>query len=117
MAVTQLAVAILIGGAIAAIWGVSLGASFVVGAALMLANLGLIAWSSWRLLTKKSIAWTVLIIVIKYAVLLGSIVFFARTDWFSSLGAGLGVASFLIAILIAALLEKKENEDLGSSSL
>lgn len=113
----QVGLALVLGGIVAAIWGVSLGASFVVGATLMLANLGLIAWSSWRLLTKKSIAWTVMIIVIKYAVLLGSIVFFARTDWFSSLGAGLGVASFLIAALIAALLNQKEDEDLGSSSL
>lgn len=94
-----------------------LGASYVVGALLMTANLGLLAWSSWRLIAKKSIAWTVLIIVIKYAVLLGSVVIFARTSWFNSLGAGLGVASFVIAALISAILLKKEKIEIGSSTL
>jgi len=88
-----------------------LGASFMVGASLMLANLVAIAWSSWRVLTKKPIASTVLIIVIKYALLLGSVFYFARQDWFRSLGAGFGIASFILAIMGSAILTGNENEE------
>jgi len=111
-AITILQIAISLMGSLS-FWALGqpqLGASFAVGGALMLANVLAIAWTSWRLVEKKPIAWTVIIIVIKYAVLLGSVVFFARTNWFDSLGAGLGVASFLIAILGAALLTTKSAE-------
>lgn len=94
------------------------GVSFAVGAGLMLANLLVLAWTSWRALAKKSIAWTSLIIVLKYAVLLGSIWYLSRTSWFNSLWAGLGVTTFVIAALIAAIIiQKKEDNDSGSSSL
>lgn len=43
--------------------------SFVVGAVLMLVNLLTIAWSWKNILAKKLIAWSVAIIVIKYAIL------------------------------------------------
>ena len=89
-------------------WGFGLGASFAIGSALMLVNLLLLAWSTWRMLEKKPIAWTLIIIVIKYAVLLGSIVILARQSWFDSMGAGLGIASFLIAILALALIQQKK---------
>jgi len=89
--------------------GPRLGASIAFGSGLMLFNLVALGWSWQRLMAKKSIAWTVLIIVIKYAVLLGSVYYFARTDWFSSLGAGLGVASFMFAALVlAAIYHKRE---------
>ncbi len=89
--------------------GPQLGASIAVGSALMLGNMILLGWSWQRLIAKKSIAWTVMIIVIKYAVLLGSIVYFARTDWFSPLGAGIGIASFMLAALVlAAFYYKRE---------
>jgi hypothetical protein len=99
------------------IYDPQLGASYAIGATLMTANLALLAWSSWRLIAKKSIAWTVMIIVIKYAVLLGSVVYFARASWFSSFGAGLGVASFVLAALVSATLLRKENIEIGSSTL
>lgn len=102
----------LVGGALTGVvtygWGIQLGASFAIGALLMLTNVSAIAWTSWRLLSQKSIAWTSLIIVIKYAVLLGSIVVLAKTSWFSSLGAGLGVTSFLIAALLLAIFSQKK---------
>lgn len=114
---TQIAVGLAGAALLTYLYGSQLGASYVVGALLMTANLALLAWSSWRLIAKKSIAWTSLIIVIKYAVLLGSVVVFARASWFDSFGAGLGVASFVIAALISALLLKKEKIEIGSSTL
>lgn len=113
----QIAVGFAGGALLTYLYDPQLGASYVVGALLMTANLALLAWSSWRLIAKKSIAWTVLIIVIKYAVLLGSVVVFARASWFNSFGAGLGVASFVIAALISAVLLKKEKIEIGSSTL
>jgi hypothetical protein len=85
-----------------------LGASIAIGSGLMLFNLIGLGWSWQRLMAKKSIAWTLVIIVIKYAVLLGSIFFLAREQWFSSLGAGLGISSFVLAALIMALIFRKD---------
>jgi hypothetical protein len=111
LALSQLVVLALGSGAFAAFGNSSLAASFAVGAALMLTNVVAIAWVSWRQLEQKSIAWTMMIIVSKYAVLLGSIFFLARTSWFSPIGAGLGIASFLIAALVFAIFtQKKETE-------
>ena len=86
-----------------------LAASFALGAGLMLLNLGALAWSSWRMISKKPVALTVGVIVIKYALLLGSVFYFARTSWFDSIGAGLGIASFMLAVLGSALFAKKED--------
>ncbi len=98
-------------GIVAAVSSPQLVASIGIGAALMFGNVLALGWSWQRLMSKKSIAWTVVIIVIKYAVLLGSIVFFARTTWFVPLGAGIGIASFMFAALVlAAIYHKKETE-------
>ena len=97
--------------------GLQLAASVGIGALLMLANLLLHAWTWSRLLDKKSFAWTLQIIVIKYAVLLGSIFYLMHTGWFQPLGAGLGIASFTIAALIFAICDqKKEINTLGSNT-
>jgi hypothetical protein len=88
--------------------GFQLAASIGIGAGLMLFNLIGLGWSWQRLMAKKSIAWTLLIIVIKYAVLLGSIFLLAREPWFSSLGAGLGISSFVLAALLMALIFRKD---------
>lgn len=85
---------------------------------VMLTNLALLAWVWYRILAKKSIAWTLQIIVIKYAVLLVSLFYLMHTSWFSSLGAGLGVASFTLGALVFALCEqRKEKNRIGSSTL
>lgn len=107
----KLALVQLITGAVVALlagsgWGLQLAASIAIGAAIMLFSLLLLGWSWQRLNAKKSIAWTAVIIVIKYAVSLGSIFYLVRMEWFSPLGAGLGIASFMLAALIFALLEK-----------
>jgi hypothetical protein len=97
--------------AVGLIWGFQLGASFAVGVALVLGNLLVLAWAWWRLFEQKTIAWTLLIIVIKYAVLLGSIIILARMAWFRVLGAGLGVSSFVIAALVwAVIMQRQETE-------
>lgn len=92
--------------------GFQLGASIALGAGLMLFSVILLGWSWQRLIAKKSIAWTGVIIVIKYAVLLGSIVFFYRLEWFHPLGAGIGIASFVLAALMVALQSKMQGEKL-----
>lgn len=109
MAAFQALIVVVVSGALWYLGRPQLAASFAMGAGLMLANLGALAWSSWRMLTKKPIALTVAVIVIKYALLLGSVFYFARTSWFDSIGAGLGIASFMLAILGSALIAKKED--------
>lgn len=94
--------------------GQYLAASIGLGGGVMVLNLGVVAWV-WRgNFDKKSIAWTSLVIVIKYAVLLASMMLLLQTEWFLPLGAGLGVASFALTALIFALLYyKKEKFDVG----
>lgn len=81
------------------LWGFQPGASFAVGGLMMLVNFVLLAWIWDRLLTKKSIAWTVVVIVIKYTVLLGSILILIQAPWFHVLGCGLGLATFIMTAL------------------
>lgn len=88
--------------------GLQLSASFAVGVVLMSINVAGLAWGWWRIVTQKTIAWSVLIIVIKYAVLLGSTYYLARLPGFNAVGAGLGIASFVIAALIWAVILQKE---------
>jgi hypothetical protein len=92
----------------------AMGASIAVGGGLMLINLSMASWIWARSFDKKSIAWTSMIIVIKYAVLLASVVIVARLDWFSPLGTGLGVVSFTFTALIVAFYHlRKEKIRLG----
>jgi hypothetical protein len=114
----QLAFIQIVVGAAAAVFagwlfGPRLGASTAIGAGLMLFNVVFLGWSWQRLMAKKSIAWTVMIIVIKYAVLLGSVFFLARTNWFIPLGAGLGILSFVVAALILALRSYRREGEFG----
>lgn len=83
-------------------------ASFATGAALMLANAAALAWAWWRVVTQKRIAWTALIIVIKYAVLLSTIFYLTRQSWFHVTLAGLGIASFLLAALLWAVTNSED---------
>lgn len=102
--------------ALAMLWNFQLGASMALGAGLMLFNLIGLGWSWHRLMAKKSIAWTILIIVIKYAVLLGSIFYLARQEWFNPLGAGLGISIFMVAALIMALVFHRQSGKLVENS-
>lgn len=79
------------------------GASFALGSGLMGFNLLILAWTWARVFDKKSIAWTVVIIVIKYAFLLGSIVILSRMRWFEPLWVAFGIASFLVSISLNAV--------------
>ncbi len=100
--IVQGLVGILLSGAIAAVWSFQLGASFALGMAIMWLNVLLLVWVWSRVLAKKSFALTSLIIVVKYTVLLGAIFFLSREAWFHVLGAGLGMASFILSVLIQA---------------
>jgi hypothetical protein len=104
----QLVLTVLVSAIGCALGGLQLGASLGIGAGLMLLNVVGIGWIWQRLMMKKSIAWTLLIIVIKYAVLLGSIFYLARQEWFSSLGAGIGISSFMVAALVMAFIFRKD---------
>ncbi len=109
LAILQVLVTFLGAGALAYLMDLRSAASYIVGSSLMLLNTILLSWSWLRLIEKKSIAWTSMIIVIKYAVLLGSLIFCIRSPWFDLLSAGLGFASFLITVLLMAFyLQLKE---------
>lgn len=99
----QLAILVIVAGGLYAYGQSQLAASFAYGALLMLINMTGIVWSWWRILGKKPVALTILIIVIKYALLLSSMFYCVQAGWFNALGAGLGVASFALAILGAAI--------------
>lgn len=106
----QLLVGTLMAGAGAYFGNARLGASIAFGAGLMLVNVFLLGWSSNRLIAKKSIASTTGIIVIKYAVLLGSIGYVWRMDWFHTLGVGIGIASLVVSALVMAVQLKLMEE-------
>lgn len=92
-------------------FGLQLAASFCIGAGAMWVNYLVIGWTSWRTLAKKSIAWTTAIIVIKYAVLLGTLFFVVRRPWFSVLAAGIGIGSFVFSALLGAVLMNQKVND------
>lgn len=104
----QLALGLILTAIATAVFGLHRGASFAAGSGLMTLNIALLGWSWWRILEKKSIAWTVGIIVIKYAVLLSTIVFLSRTSWFDAVAAGLGVFSFVLAALASAIISGRK---------
>lgn len=117
LALCQLLFGTILSVGVGLIWGFQLGASFAVGAALMLLILTFLVITVWLSVAQKSIAWNVIVIVIKYPVLLGSIVLLMRSDWFSSTSAALGITSFLIAALAWAVFEQmkeKKEDSLGS---
>lgn len=90
--------------------GPSLSASIGIGAFAMSASVIVMAWTTWRLMAQKTIALTVALIVIKYAVLLVSLYYLTQTHWLNPLGVVLGVFSFMLAALIYAALEYKQKE-------
>lgn len=90
--------------------GVNSAASFACGSGLLLVNVLALAWAWWRVITQKTIAWTVLIIVIKYAVLLSLITYLSRVTWFVSVAAGFGIASFLISALAWAVVSREKEK-------
>src|SRR5262249_12470182 len=106
MTLIQIAVGAAISGIGAWIWGYRLGASIAIGSGLLLFNMCVLAWYWGRLTAQKTIAWTLVGIVIKYTVLLGSLYYLTRTEWFVPLGAGAGIASFMVTALIMAALHQ-----------
>ncbi len=85
-----------------------LGASFGLGSLLMLLNLVFLSWVWNRLIDKKAIAWTALLIVIKYTVLLGAIFLLTQKAWFHVLSAGLGMVTFIGTCLAQIAFTNRE---------
>jgi hypothetical protein len=105
---TQFALGAAFTAAVTAFGGPQLGASFGAGALLMLGNLLVLAWFWSRILAKKSFAWTVVIIVVKYTLLLGAIFYLTQTAWFHVLSGGLGMATFIMTALFQVAAMKRE---------
>lgn len=108
MTAIQVAIVLVVGLALTVMGHPQLAASFALGGLAMVFNLFALSWTWWRILAQKPVALTSLIIVFKYALLLGSMFYCVRAPWFNALGAGLGVGSFVFAILGAAILTHKE---------
>ncbi len=90
------------------LWGPQPGASYGLGTLIMFLNLILLAWVWGRLIAKKPIAWTALLIVIKYTVLLGAIFFLSQAAWFHVLSAGLGMVTFIMTSLAQVAFTNRE---------
>lgn len=73
---------------------------------LILNMLGI--WLIWTVVfEKKSVALGVVIIILKYPLLGYIVVLMSRQTWFSSLGVLIGFSSFVLSIVLAALLRHK----------
>ncbi|MES2802420.1 MAG: hypothetical protein V4654_08005 [Bdellovibrionota bacterium] len=73
---------------------------------LILNMLGI--WLIWSVVfEKKSIALGVVIIILKYPLLGYIVVQMSRQTWFSSIGVLIGFSSFVLSIVLAALLRHK----------
>jgi hypothetical protein len=105
--IVHVLVTLLLAGGFALYGNARLSASVAAGSGLLLFSVASLAWVWWRVLNQKTVAWTTLIIVIKYAVLLASLYFFTRTDGLDVIGLGIGVGCFMISALIWALLEQR----------
>ena len=79
---------------------------FVTHLLLILNMLGI--WLIWSVVfEKKSIALGVVIIILKYPLLGYIVVQMSRQNWFSSIGVLIGFLSFVVSIVLAALLRRK----------
>lgn len=73
---------------------------------LILNTLGI--WLIWSVVfKKKSIALGVAIIILKYPLLGYIVVLMSHQTWFNSFGVLIGFLSFVVSIVLAALLRKK----------
>lgn len=108
LVLVQSALATALTMAVAAALGPQQGASYGLGSLLMLTNLLLLAWIWSRYLAKKSIAWTVVIIVGKYTVLLSAIFLLSQRAWFHVLSSGLGMVTFVTACLVQVTYVNRE---------
>lgn len=73
---------------------------------LILNMLGI--WLIWSVVfEKKSVALGVVIIILKYPLLGYIVVQMSRQTWFSSIGVLIGFSSFVLSIVLAALVRHK----------
>jgi hypothetical protein len=69
-------------------------------------NLFVLAFAWGKILDKKLIALSVLIIVSKYTILAAMIIYSMRQSWFDPVGFGAGVASLMITLLVSSFFPK-----------
>jgi uncharacterized membrane protein (GlpM family) len=87
-----------------------LAASFGLGALAMGLSTAVMGWTTVRTMQQKTFALTALIIVIKYAVLLGTLYYVSQTEWLRPFALVCGVASFMISALLFAVFERNEKK-------
>jgi hypothetical protein len=80
--------------------------SFMLGAAFMALNFWMLMISWGRLLSKKSIALPVSVIVIKWTLFGAICVYLARSKWIEPLPFVLGIGSIAVSSLVVALGSK-----------
>lgn len=79
---------------------------FAVHVMLILNMLGI--WLIWSVVfEKKSVALGVVIIILKYPLLGYIVVQMSRQTWFNSIGVLIGFSSFVLSIVLAALVRHK----------
>jgi hypothetical protein len=72
---------------------------------LILNMLGI--WLIWRVIfQKKSVALGLAVIILKYPLLGYLVIQMSRQPWFSSIGVLIGFMSFVVSIVLVALLKK-----------
>lgn len=82
--------------------------AFAAGWLLSILNLLVMLWGWRQILTKKSVALAVIVIVSKFAILLGLINYFVVHRQVSILWLATGLATTMISVVIVGLLQLKE---------
>jgi len=80
--------------------------SALAGGMVVWMNWHFLSWSWWRILTKKSFALGVSVIVLKYAILGLALIVLARQPWLQPIPFVLGIGSLVPTALIYAHLRK-----------
>lgn len=81
--------------------------SWVIGGAVVNANLMAISWAWKQILEKKLVALAVSLIVFKYAFIAGMLFVVVEQSWFKGLAFGAGVGSFIIVLAGMTLFSRK----------
>ena len=77
--------------------------SFLIGAAIILVNISALALVLKSAFDKKSVAWPILLIVFKYAILVLFLYIFSSRGWISLEAVGMGLGSLVVSAPIYAI--------------
>lgn len=81
--------------------------SWIIGGAVVNANLMAISWAWKQIMEKKLVALAVSLIVFKYAFIAGVLYVFVSQTWFRGLAFGAGVASFIVVLAGMTFFSRK----------